>query len=874
MVKTLKNLRLGMKLGSGFALVLTMVMLVSATAYLSLGSLIQSSAWVEHTHKVIRVGESVSASMIDMETGLRGFMVTGDNQYLEPYYSGKKRFDKLIQEGAELTSDNPSQVERWKQVKELEAQWLNNWAEPSIEKRKEIALGEASQARFKEVSARILGKTLFDGIRVKLTTLDERVPNNNLEAKHLVTQATLALVNMETGQRGFLLSGVEASLEPYIQGQKDLVRVLDQLQSLVSNVANEVQTVKQAVSEWQERVANIEIDARRDMNKHQITIEDLIADMSKGTGKKYMDTIRSVLNDIVAAEEVLIVTRVQDQKDTASFASNVSLYGTLLAILISILVAWLVTRSIVRPMSLLRNVVNEVAQSGDFSRKINYQSKDEVGQSVVALNDLLTMIKKAIDEANMVVGDIALGKFNSRINSNFLGDLDILKNGVNHSVESVDKTMQELNRVMEAMYNGDFSVTTDIQVKGQFHSMMDNTMNTVSALRESISAISEVMRSMEQGSFQKRVDIMARGDLLILKDSVNQSMDSLSSAMKDLTKILVAQSAGDLTQTITADYPGELKVLKDAVNTTADKLIGVVASAITSSDIVRRGAEEVYGGATSLSQRVQQQAAALEQTSSTMQEMSSAVYSNTKNAKQAANVAEDVQSKAKEGTRVMQQTIEAMDSIQAASLKIADIVTLIDGIAFQTNLLALNAAVEAARAGEHGRGFAVVAGEVRSLAQKSAEAAKDIKGLIDDSVSRINNGTALASKSGEMLEIINSSIEKVTEMVNQIANASSEQNEGITQVHDAISQIDQGTQQNAALVEETTAASERMSEQSNELTKNMSFFNIGHDKTIRHGVKPASLPKVKEVKSKRMALPKPDMKKPELQTNSESWSEF
>jgi methyl-accepting chemotaxis protein len=174
----------------------------------------------------------------------------------------------------------------------------------------------------------------------------------------------------------------------------------------------------------------------------------------------------------------------------------------------------------------------------------------------------------------------------------------------------------------------------------------------------------------------------------------------------------------------------------------------------------------------------------------------------------------------------MQETIAAMQSIRVSSSKIADIVTLIDGIAFQTNLLALNAAVEAARAGDHGRGFAVVAGEVRALAQKSASAAKDIKTLIQDSVNRIEVGTNLADKSGAMLQDITAAVANVAGMIDEIAKVSHEQSEGIGQVRAAIAQIDDVTQQNAALVEETTAAAQHLSEQANRLRDSMNFFNL------------------------------------------------
>jgi methyl-accepting chemotaxis protein len=273
----------------------------------------------------------------------------------------------------------------------------------------------------------------------------------------------------------------------------------------------------------------------------------------------------------------------------------------------------------------------------------------------------------------------------------------------------------------------------------------------------------------------------------------------------------------------------------------------------------------VSRGAMSLSERVQEQAAALEQTSATMNQMSSAVQNNTQHAFEASKLSVEVQTHADEGAQIMAQTIKAMSEIQDSSHKIADIVTLIDGIAFQTNLLALNAAVEAARAGEHGRGFAVVASEVRNLSQKSAEAAKDIKGLIDESVTRINHGTQLASSSGERLKVMNESVKQMSSMISQIASASEEQSEGIRQVHQAITQIDQVTQQNAALVEETSAASESMTNQATELSRNMAFFRTAQG---QQQLSSPSMSSPKPALAKPQILPKTPQKQPGLVKNT------
>ena len=302
---------------------------------------------------------------------------------------------------------------------------------------------------------------------------------------------------------------------------------------------------------------------------------------------------------------------------------------------------------------------------------------------------------------------------------------------------------------------------------------------------------------------------------------------ALSMAVKDASEVLLALADGDLTKQMPSGvYKGELHDLKNALNYTIDSFKRIVAETRESADVVTHAAAQVSMGAADLSARVQEQAAALEQTSSTMNEMASAVQANTGYARKVYELARQAQSQTKEGTSIVQQTIDAMNSIRESSNKITDIVSLIDGIAFQTNLLALNAAVEAARAGEHGRGFAVFASEVRALAQKSAAAAKDIKELINDSSSRVANGQVLAETSGKTLSGIAEVINQVSDMVNQITTASDEQSVGIGQVHQAISQIDDVTQQNAALVEETTASAESLSHEAERLQSNMNVFKL------------------------------------------------
>ncbi|WP_373020667.1 methyl-accepting chemotaxis protein [Thiomicrorhabdus sp.] len=314
----------------------------------------------------------------------------------------------------------------------------------------------------------------------------------------------------------------------------------------------------------------------------------------------------------------------------------------------------------------------------------------------------------------------------------------------------------------------------------------------------------------------------------------NANMKLLQNVVEDATEVLTGFARGDLSSRMGQHlkdnedslFRNAIDALSNATVNMSERLNQVIVNASTAAAVVNQATSDVAESAEHLSRRINEQAVAVEQTSQTMLTMNEAVQTNTENAQQASKVAAQVQQKSQQGTRVMNETIEAMHAIQNSSHEISEIITLIDGIAFQTNLLALNAAVEAARAGEHGRGFAVVAGEVRALAQKSAEAAKNIKNLIEVTVERVEQGNTLATNSGQVLEEINQAVLSVSGMIDQIAQASTQQFESIRQVHQAVSQIDEATQQNTTLVEETANSSKSLSEQALILNQEMAYFKI------------------------------------------------
>ncbi|MCK4865971.1 MAG: HAMP domain-containing protein [Gammaproteobacteria bacterium] len=285
-------------------------------------------------------------------------------------------------------------------------------------------------------------------------------------------------------------------------------------------------------------------------------------------------------------------------------------------------------------------------------------------------------------------------------------------------------------------------------------------------------------------------------------------------------------ASGDLTQRWDVKSKDELGNMLADMNGMADALTAVVTDVREGSNSIGLSSNEIAKGNLDLSQRTEEAASSLEETASSMEEMTSTVKQNADNTRQANQLAMSTREQAEKGGEVLSKAVDAMSAITASSKEIADIIGVIDEIAFQTNLLALNAAVEAARAGEQGRGFAVVASEVRTLAGRSADAAKEIKSLITDSVDKVEQGSELVDASGKTLEEIVIGVKKVTDIISEIAASSQEQANGIEQVNSAVMQMDEMTQQNAALVEEATAASRSMEEQTQVLNKRMEFFTV------------------------------------------------
>ena len=440
-----------------------------------------------------------------------------------------------------------------------------------------------------------------------------------------------------------------------------------------------------------------------------------------------------------------------------------------------------------------------------------------------------------------------------------------------------------MNTMSSAHDAGDIDTVMDeAKYKGTYKTMAIGLNTMVAGHIDMNKKAIAVVQGFGLGNFELSLEQLP-GKKAFINEAIEQVRSNLVALSSDVNMLSEASANGRVTVRADATkHQGDFRKVIEGFNATLETIVKPILAVKEAAEGINSAANEISTGNTDLSNRTEQQASSLEETAASMEELASTVKNNAENAKQANQLAVAASSVAAKGGEVVGQVVSTMSAINSSAKKIEDIISVIDGIAFQTNILALNAAVEAARAGEQGRGFAVVAGEVRNLAQRSASAAKEIKELISDSVSKTTEGTAQVEAAGKTMAEIVSSVQRVTDIMGEITAASMEQSAGIDQVNAAVTSMDEVTQQNAALVEEAAAAALSLVDQANALTDAISVFklegNVTQNKRVqnsamRNSATKTSLPTVRLVATK--AIPVKQAKVVvNSGTNDGDWEEF
>ena len=616
----------------------------------------------------------------------------------------------------------------------------------------------------------------------------------------LMTQLQLAIEDVNTVMSNVAKGDFASRIQKSYEGD------LQQLKLSVNHSAEKVETTMSALEDVMEALERGDFSAR----------------MSNNIEGKFKRKVDSAMEKTESAMTEVATTMAKMSEGDFSHRITLPLNGTLEDL----------KQGVNSSMQSIENAIKDISKAvleqknGNFSWKITNEYQGDINTLTVTINDSMSSIDNAIQQISEVITHFRYGELSHRIQSELPGDLGTMKNSINSSLDELNNAINEIVSVASSQRNGELNAKIVGSYRGELNVLKGTLNDTGATIENIVTQISETMGCVQKGDFSQRLNYEAGGSFAELKQMINASLESLQGAISDITTITNAQTSGELFKKMRGDHKGELQNISNSVNKTMDTLSNIVQEIQVSSEQTTNMSKEQSMAITDMARRTEAQASSLEEISSNMSSIRDNVENTENDCQAMAGIIQEINMKTEKTVDILSKTVSSMTDMRTSSQEISKITNLIDEIAFQTNLLALNAAVEAARAGETGRGFAVVAGEVRNLAQRSADAAKGIKELISEMLENVENSFNMGQQSNEDIKGIVSHVLQSSDMMHKVQQAASQQSQSIHEVFSAIGALDNMTQENAAMVEQTTAASRSIEEQIRNVHGKLQFFKL------------------------------------------------
>lgn len=830
-----QNMRIGRKISGGYAALLLGVLGIGAVSYFSFQEIERKLDLYELRVKVVDIAQDVDHDFIELLEFIKSYYISRADSDGKAIVDKIRTTNDVIQLGLN-TYKVPERISALRDARALLEQYSRN-INSAFDLQKE--------------NARLI-KDVLEPLEKKIDDAFEAVAksSNTAESQFRAAQNSFSLMRYYGARR--IASRDNANIREKDQEFEKSV------QDASTNIASFVQAERGTSGRATDLLASF--DRYIQSYRRVIAIESDLSRLLNGDASALNAESDKLTSFIIKGAGADKKTLQSDIESLVKYVSTLILSLSGLCVAIGFLLSWLIARNVNGSITSIRDVIAKLAAGEEA--EIPYQElTTEIGE--------LARASSQVQDIAQAASRLESGLNNTSVNVMVADDkLNIIF--MNKSVQAMLRTAEsdirrelpgfDTSKLLGAnidqfhknpahqrgmLANLNSTYRTSIKLGNRSFALVANPAINKAGKRVGFIVewaditqqlaiqedIERIVNAASDGDFTRRIDTTGKeGFIKAISEGVNQLCATTSGAIEDVAGVISTMAEGNLTKRVAGDYKGLFERLKTDTNATAGKLSDTVGNILQASQAITNAASEISAGSMDLSQRTEQQASSLEETAASMEELAATVKQNSESAQQANQVASGARETAEQGGKIASQAVEAMGRIEASSQKISDIIGVIDEIAFQTNLLALNAAVEAARAGDAGKGFAVVATEVRTLAQRSAQASKEIKSLIVDSSGQVKDGVRLVNDAGNALTEIVASVKKVAGIVSEIAAASAEQATGVEQVGSAVSQMDEMTQRNAALVEQSAAAARSLEEQATDLTNLMNFFTVsdGH----------------------------------------------